>query len=264
MSFFKNVQDHPITYGALAASTVTGMGAASHQFRKDSGLEAQDRLEHTGMAGMRGFVGGAAVVGLGASAYHFRDPLRSAGQKAVGFLGKHAKNAYNQSVTDYTLLSALVPKDAAHKLAIESRGASVLTKNQAFTRAALSNSRLLVGGGAAIGAAIGAANGDPVTGAAVGATAGLAARMAYGATDAWKKAGKIPLLRSAGVVGLSTMIFVGTQAMVDGEFAGEAGAIPDGMGGYEYGEPGGLKSRMSAMNATGDLVLGLNNARHGK
>lgn len=118
-------------------------------------------------------------------------------------------------------------------------------------------------GGAALGAAL-APQGYGLQGAAVGAGVGFAAIPATKLYKGFEALGKVPggqttaLLAAAAVPVAAAAVF-GQQTPES-----EAAAV-QGIGGTVDYSPlsGSMADRMIAMNASGDIVLGLNGQRHG-
>jgi hypothetical protein len=132
---------------------------------------------------------------------------------------------------------------------------------------------MMVGGGAALGAAIGAYNSDdPTSGAAKGAVIGAGGGLAVrGAMYTAKVAGRIkgsPFGAARGKMGFGGVAILGTiaAAVAAHSLAGSSSAssysemASDGE--TEYSDTP-VKRRVSAMNATGDVVLGLHRKRRG-
>ena len=117
--------------------------------------------------------------------------------------------------------------------------------------------------GAAAGYAI-APEGHKMQGLAIGAGIGVATPYALGAYRGFEAVSKLPggttgLLIAGASVPLAAMVATGYGPPAS------AGAAVPGVGGTIDYEPmeGDMRDRMTAMNASGDIVLGLNGRRHG-
>lgn len=93
-------------------------------------------------------------------------------------------------------------------------------------------------------------------------TAGALATVPY---KAFKAFDRLPLIAKGAItipaaVGISAAAMIGAKAMEQTE--ANATAVRDEMGGYEY-QPHTVKERLLMMNASGDMVMGLHNGRHG-
>jgi hypothetical protein len=119
---------------------------------------------------------------------------------------------------------------------------------------------LMMGAGAIAGGAIGAYEGHPVRGALIGAGAGLGLRVGTGIARQWSQSGFLgKTALTAGGVGLAYGI---TSALQGPDLSQSVALAPDVAGLPEYGPPGsGVRARMDAMQASGDIVLGLHNRR---
>lgn len=119
--------------------------------------------------------------------------------------------------------------------------------------------------GAGIGALV-APPGSRLQGAAIGAGVGVLGRMAMPAAIGYSKLGKVPLLGTPAQAALLSS--VGFPILAYGTFrtgapASEVAGI-ENMGDTAY-QPmtSGVADRITAMSASGDIVMGLNNRRHG-
>jgi hypothetical protein len=128
---------------------------------------------------------------------------------------------------------------------------------------ARSSTRFLgAGGGAVVGGVVGTFTGYPIVGAAIGAGAGLGLKGADSLLHAYKSSGPIGRL---GMVAAGTTVAAGAAlALNPGEGPGmTAMASRDDTGMPEYQMDTGARRRLDTINAQGDIVLGLNNRRHG-
>jgi hypothetical protein len=156
-----------------------------------------------------------------------------------------------------------------------------LTNSEAFVKTFVSRRLVMGGAGAVFGTAIGAKFGSPGIGALVGAGVGVAGSQMYRSVKAWEAlAGHQADLhegmgiRIAGAARKSTRnaIALGAITLVAGaaglSMSGTppettVGAVPDGMGGYDYGDVTSVRDRLDMMGASGDIVFGLNRKKHG-
>jgi hypothetical protein len=251
-------QKNEFLYIAGATAGVAGVASAAHQFKKDRQLSFQDRAGNAAMEGARGVLGGTVLAGIAYAGYKNRGPVGIAARNVAQLFQRQAQSALREAELDRTLLSALIPTSATHAAHLKAIGAETMSSSKAALLAYGRNTKLMVGGGAGAGFLIGAAYGHPLVGAAVGAGVGLAGKAGIGASQMWKAAGKIPGLRTAGVVAASALLFTGIQAVAPRSYENETVANPDGMGGYAT-----TSDRLQTIGATGDLVLGLSRGRHG-
>jgi len=121
----------------------------------------------------------------------------------------------------------------------------------------------LMVGGAVAGAAL-APKGHRMQGAAIGAGVGLAARPAMAIFKGYGALGKIPGAQTAALIGAATLPLAASVAFGKGTPDG-SGNANSGMGGTLDYNPSSdnMRDRMLAMNASGDIVLGLHGRQHG-
>lgn len=116
--------------------------------------------------------------------------------------------------------------------------------------------------GASIGAAV-APDGHRTQGAMIGAGLGLAALPVKKIVSGYNTLEKIPGAQTTALIAAAAIPVVASAAFGHG--------LPEGGGNAVYGEgstidyeplSGSMRDKMYAMNATGDVVFGLNNRRH--
>lgn len=203
----------------------------------------------------------------------FTDPYRRAGTRALG-LGLAGAAGGLLLGGNY----ARIPGAAAwgfKKAAgvVESASASVSARAAAFeaagstkvgaTASAFARSPFfMTAAGAGVGAIIGAHYDRPGAGAAIGAGVGLGTVAALKSTRVLKT----PAGRIGTILTLSAALLYGGEAMKASSAETVTFGRPDGMGGYTYSSTpeGNVRQRINAMNASGDVVLGLHNLRHGR
>jgi hypothetical protein len=140
-------------------------------------------------------------------------------------------------------------------------------QEKTLTAALLKHPPMAMSLGAVIGGTIGSQVGDdPVQGAAIGAVAGAASGFAVRAGRNIKTHwGKMPgpvkaMMIATAVVGAGAATRAYTH---EDSYTVNDTAVDDGMGGYEARSgPRGPGDRAAAMNASGDVVLGLHRKRH--
>lgn len=117
--------------------------------------------------------------------------------------------------------------------------------------------------GAAAGAAI-APSGSRTQGAMIGAAAGLAIGPVKNIYKGYTALGKVPGLQTAALVGLSAATIT-AAGMFTRPVPQASAAAMRGEGEVIDYTPmsGNMQDRMAAINATGDIVLGLNGRKHG-
>lgn len=123
---------------------------------------------------------------------------------------------------------------------------------------ALTKPGSLMVGGAAIGGMVGGA-----PGAAIGAGIGLAARPLKGIWTGYEALGKVPGAQTGAIIAAATVPIAAGVMFGQGTPEAEAAAMPGPMGIDYTPLEGGMKDRMIAMNASGDIVLGLHGRQHG-
>lgn len=102
------------------------------------------------------------------------------------------------------------------------------------------------------------------TGAAIGAGVGLTASIAMRGMSRYKALGKMgPKLALPALAALAVAGFVGTKAMQTADPDARGVGIRNDQMGYDTEDESGLRRRMNLMQASGDLVMGLYNKRHG-
>jgi len=119
----------------------------------------------------------------------------------------------------------------------------------------------------AAGAGVGymvAPEGQKAKGAAIGAGLGLMTPAVVGAYQGFEKLGKVPGGRMGLYLTAAAIPLAAQVAFGHGKPEAAASAVP-GIGGTIDYEPlsEDMSDRMTAMNASGDIVLGLNGRRHG-
>ena len=136
--------------------------------------------------------------------------------------------------------------------------ASKIAEVQARGLVALTRPGTLMIAGAGVGAAIGGP-----TGAAVGAGIGLGVRPIKSLWSGYEALGRIPGGQTGALIAASTLPIAAGAAFGLRSPETEAAAMPGPLG-MDY-EPiqTGMRDRMIAMNASGDIVMGLNGRRHG-
>ena len=111
------------------------------------------------------------------------------------------------------------------------------------------------------GAAIGGTIGGP-QGAVIGAGAGMAVRPIINGAMKYQALGKIPFAKTALVGGASSLFVLASMMNKNQEASAEL--TPDTEnGGSMISSPGTYKQKMADINATGDMVFGMRNLRHG-
>lgn len=123
---------------------------------------------------------------------------------------------------------------------------------------ALTKPGSLMVGGAVAGGIMGGA-----PGAVVGAGVGLAARPLKGLWTGYSALSKVPFGETGAIIAASTIPITAGVLMDRGTPETEAMAMPGPMGIDYTPIEGGMKDRMTAMNASGDIVLGLHGRQHG-
>lgn len=118
-------------------------------------------------------------------------------------------------------------------------------------------------GGALAGAAL-APSGSRLMGAAIGGGLGFAAMPAIKGYKAFDALGYVPGAQTGALIAAATVPVAAGAIFGRGASEAEANAIP-GLGAQMDYQPldGGMRNRAIAMNASGDIVLGLNNRKHG-
>lgn len=141
---------------------------------------------------------------------------------------------------------------------------SAAGRETGFARTFFGHPTVSAGLGMGAGAFIGSQISDDPTeggliGGAIGTAAGLAATGGLKIGSLWKKTPKP--VRALGFVAAAAAGGVALRAFAHEESpSSEDHAVSDGMGGYESAS--GVRERARSMNATGDLVFGLNARRH--
>jgi len=117
--------------------------------------------------------------------------------------------------------------------------------------------------GAGVGAAV-APEGHRMQGAAIGAGLGFMTMPVYHMAQGWKVLGNIPGAKTSTLIAAAALPVLGSAIVGRTLPETTATAIP-GLGAQMDYEPleGDMKSRMTALNASGDIVLGLHNRKHG-
>lgn len=128
---------------------------------------------------------------------------------------------------------------------------------------ALTKPGTLMLGGAIAGAAI-APSGYKAQGAMIGGAAGLAYKPAVGLFKGYQALGRVPGAQTTALLAAAAAPVAASAMFGAGAPEGEGFAVP-GMGGTMDYEPmsGNMQDKMFAMNATGDVVLGLHGRQHG-
>jgi hypothetical protein len=190
-----------------------------------------------------GVVGGATIAALAnPSAMDMLKGIGRASYRAPGMAGKAGWSYGSGMAKNFSNLNkAGVP---AWKAGLHSFG----------------RAPVLMGAGAAVGAAID--SDDRKRGAMIGAGVGAAARLAIAAPQAWKQVAGNPIKKLGFIGGLSAIAYAGGEYMSQAPPSAEAERDIDG--GYNERAPGsGVKDRLAAMGATGDVVFGAHARRRG-
>ncbi len=202
---------------------------------------------------LAGTVGGAAI---GASS---KDDNLTFGQKVARGMAIGGVGAFG---------SGMLLRAAGHGTeAMTSIGRAVVTNKFSEVKLqglkALMKPGTLMLGGAAAGAII-APEGHKTQGALIGGGLGLAARPVKGFLNAWNAMGNVKGLQTVALLTTSAVAVSAAGIFSRGTVEGQ-GATTSGIGGTIDYEPlsGSMKDRMLAMNATGDIVLGLHGRQHG-
>ncbi len=226
-----------------------------------------------------GFAGAAAILGIGAAGAGY------ASKSLIGSAASGVKNSVkswaSQGRAGYSAEMAIAKQSLSNEKRIASveralnKDTSVQGRMAFAAKGALARGKALynnfgstkafMAGGAALGAVIGGAASDDTAkgaarGAAIGAGAGLVTKAAIGAISTYNKAGgfgKAGLM--GGAVLASTAIFAGVRSLTRQPASMQYGET-DASGETQYSNSP-VKSRMESMNASGDIVLGLNNKR---
>lgn len=121
------------------------------------------------------------------------------------------------------------------------------------------------GAGALIGGAVGSQFNEenPNTGAAIGAAGGavtgVVASTAMKGMNLWKNIGSVG--RGGAIIGGALAIVAGSKALSPAQYQSESVSESDDAGSYSNTASSGVKSRLNKMNASGDMVFGLNSRR---
>ena len=233
------VARHRLALAATGAGLVGAAGAAYGIHRGTNDAAGQDTLGQANTIAHHGVAAGLSTMALGI-------PLAAAGYAGRSMFGaaKHTASWYGKGL-----------------------GAAF---NERTVKGVLSHGPVgLTLGGLAGGALAGAFSDDPssiATGVGVGMAAGvmglpLASRVASDwqrlGNGAMGKLAKTGVLAGAAVgVGLLARAYLHAP-----EYEAEDAGVRDGLGAYEA-VPSGLRERLTAMNGSGDIVLGLHNQRH--
>ena len=117
--------------------------------------------------------------------------------------------------------------------------------------------------GAAAGAVI-APSGYRAQGAAIGAGLGFSYPIGKKILGGWNALGHVPGAQSGALIAAAAVPVAASVAFGHGEPEGGGVAMPGVGGTMDYAPmSGNMQDRMFAMNATGDLVLGLHGRQHG-
>jgi len=196
--------------------------------------------------------GGAADVAWGDKDTPFMDKLAQgmfAGGIAGGGVGFALRGAGKATEAAFSM----------GKSAVTSKAAQV----QKIGYKAFMKPGTLMLGGAVAGAAL-APSGHKTQGAMLGAGLGLAYKPAMGIIKGFNTLEHIPGAQTTALIAAATVPVVAAGIFGSGTPDASGGAVP-GIGGTMDYTPleGGMKDRMVAMNASGEVVLGLNGRRHG-
>lgn len=229
---------------AVLGTAALGVGTlgAAHNWSSHSNDELEDRVGNTVAGGVRGTLVAGAGLGIGTMAVKKAARQAANSPKLSQPIGEFVSNS-----------SVLKPFKQA--------------LNAPTIREALMGHAAVTGSlGAVIGGAIGSQMGDKdasstAVGAGVGAVTGAAIKHAASAASLWKNIG--PVGRVGAIIGATAAVAVGSKAILgQGEHQSEDIAKSDGMGSYTaQSNPTTVKSRLNTINATGDIVFGLNNKR---
>lgn len=130
----------------------------------------------------------------------------------------------------------------------------LMTAMSAFNTA---SNRMIAGAG--VGALV-APRGHKLQGAGLGASIGLAGPSIYRAGSAWNK---IPSIGQSALLGSLAVPIAGYGIIKGaGSLTSIAGVEENGINSYQP-MTNSMADRMNAMNASGDIVLGLHNRQHG-
>lgn len=149
------------------------------------------------------------------------------------------------------------------KMALTGKAAEMKALGAKNSWKALMKPGTLALAGAAAGAAI-APPGHRGTGALVGAGLGFAAKPAMSMYKGYEKLGNVYGAQTTAIMAAATVPLAASVMFGHATPTATGSAVP-GIGGTIDYEPmsGNMQDRMVAMNATGDIVLGLNGRRHG-
>lgn len=204
-------------------------------------------------ASLRGRVALGAMLGVGYQSLYGDQDLSFGERIGKGlFIGATAGAGAGMAIRGAGMVASAGEK--LGRYAITSKMAQV--QKQGW-RALTKPGSLMVGGAVAGGMVAGA------PGAAIGAGIGLAARPLKGVWSGYEALGKVPGAQTGAIIAASAVPLAAGVAFGTGAPEAEAQAMPGPMGIDYTPIDGGMKNRMIAMNASGDIVLGLHGRQHG-
>lgn len=233
----------------------TAAGAAGGFF---AGRAVGDRSAGPDSDYRPGFAMGGAILGAAAgAAFPYWSPLAA---RAGGAVGRKVAGHFEKMPGQYAAAMAELSRDATMK--------PMMRQYRAISQSYMSMP-LMLGGGALLGMAYADHHGMSKTkGAAYGLALGAGVKGGAGIYDWWKEDMSMPgakLMMSAGVSAgllahgamnrdMSTVYSAEAEPMTGRTIYGPPQSAP--------GEEPTIRSRMDALNASGDLVFGMHNRRH--
>lgn len=248
---FPAVSPVKFALGTAGVWAVAGMFHGIRSAPEDSGRSEQLN-RGLGVAGAFGIIGAAAAP----IAYYGAKPAMRQAERSVKSWASKGKAGFSAEMA-----AARTANPNMSFLKGSAARGKALYNNFGSTTA-------FVAGGAALGAVLGGATSDDkvkgaARGAVIGAGAGFVAKQAIRAVSTYSRASTLG--KQAGIAGLavlaSTTLFAGGRAMSSQPASMQYGET-DAAGETQYSNSP-IKDRLNSMNASGDLVFGLNNKRRG-